>query len=82
MALSSNDLQDHGSKYRPSSMKMLDSRLQFMQKINRYERYENTMNHLRKVYVDYAKISGLEKIVMIVGKNTSKDNDEQSSYPY
>ena len=46
------------------------------------ERFENTINHFRECFVDHAKISGLDNVVMIVCKHTLKDNDELFNYPY
>lgn len=46
------------------------------------KRCENTTNRLREFYVDHAKKPGLDNVVMIVHKHTSKDNDIHFDYPY
>lgn len=44
--------------------------------------YENTVNHLRERYLDHWKKPGLDNVVMIVRKLTSKDNDKYFDYLY
>ena len=46
------------------------------------EQCENTINHLREIYVVHAKIPGLDNLGMIVHKYTSKDNGKHFNYPY
>ena len=47
------------------------------------EKCENTINHLRELYVAHAKIPGLDNLGMIVvRKYTSKDNGKHFNYPY
>ena len=54
-------------------MRILDRRVQFIQKISRYN---NAINNFKERYVDHTKILDLDNVVMIVHKHTSKDNNE------
>ena len=43
---------------------------------------ENTINHLRKSYVNHTRNPSLENIVIVVCKHRPKDNDRHFDYSY
>ena len=55
-------------------MKTLDRKVKYMQKISRQKDVKMPPTILENV--DFEKKAGLDNVVMIVHKHTSKDNDE------
>ena len=46
------------------------------------QKCQDIITHLRTRYVDHAKDSGKDNIVMIIEKNTAPEEDEFYEYPY
>ena len=46
------------------------------------QKCQDIITHLRTPYVDHAKDSGKDNIVMIIEKNTAPEEDEFYEYPY
>ena len=82
LALLTDDLQDHENQIQAIQYKNVALQAQRDVYHTQLQRCQDIINHFRARYVDHARDSGKDNIIIIIRKHTTPANDEYQNLPY